>query len=236
MNPSGVSEPGVRAADDACVAVMHKRMSRVRLRMDSGREHLPVQETPGATSGLRRAWSLPAPVFAAAWGFAEATLFFVVPDVLLTAVALRDWRRGLVLAAWATAGAVLGGAALWVWARAQPEVATSVVAAVPAISRGAIDDAAARLAADGLWALFPAAVTGVPYKLFVLAAAQQGTGPWVFLLVSIPARGARFVASVAVAAAIRRSIARRLTDRQADWVLAGFWVVLYCCYWLITPW
>ena len=30
---------------------------------------------------------------AALWGFAEATLFFVIPDVFLSGVAVRDWRN-----------------------------------------------------------------------------------------------------------------------------------------------
>jgi len=44
------------------------------------------------------------------WGFAEATAFFVVPDVWLSAVALRNLPRGLTGAASATAGALVGGA------------------------------------------------------------------------------------------------------------------------------
>ncbi|HKH69104.1 MAG TPA: hypothetical protein VKA75_17210, partial [Reyranella sp.] len=48
------------------------------------------------------------------WGLAEATAFFVVPDVLLTFVAQR---RGLIPALavmlFVVAGAALGGLAMW---------------------------------------------------------------------------------------------------------------------------
>ena len=55
-------------------------------------------------------------LIAGIWGFAEATLFFIVPDVWLTLIAVR---RGLVpaLAAcgWALAGALAGGLAMYAW-------------------------------------------------------------------------------------------------------------------------
>ncbi len=41
---------------------------------------------------------------AAAWGFAEATLFFLAPDVYLTRIALRDWRGALLASLAAAAG------------------------------------------------------------------------------------------------------------------------------------
>jgi membrane protein YqaA with SNARE-associated domain len=48
---------------------------------------------------------------AALWGFAEATLFFIVPDVLLSIIAVRRGRRPAWIAmAWTIAGAIAGGA------------------------------------------------------------------------------------------------------------------------------
>jgi len=41
---------------------------------------------------------------AALWGLAEATLFFIVPDVFLSLVALRDRRAALVACGWAIPG------------------------------------------------------------------------------------------------------------------------------------
>ena len=51
-----------------------------------------------------------------AWGFAEATLFFVVPDVWLTLIAVRrGLRPALVACGWALAGALAGGLAMYAW-------------------------------------------------------------------------------------------------------------------------
>ncbi len=46
------------------------------------------------------------------WGFAEATLFFIVPDVLLTLVALFSFRRSAQLMACILVGAVAGGSVM----------------------------------------------------------------------------------------------------------------------------
>ena len=45
-------------------------------------------------------------IAAALWGVAEATLFFVVPDVLVGWIALRGPRRTLVVWLGATAGGI----------------------------------------------------------------------------------------------------------------------------------
>ena len=46
------------------------------------------------------------------WAAAEASVFFVVPEVFTSAVALKDPRRGLRVCLWATGGALLGR---WPW-------------------------------------------------------------------------------------------------------------------------
>jgi hypothetical protein len=43
------------------------------------------------------------------WGFAEATVFFVVPDVLLTAIPVRDLRAASLACFLALLGALAGG-------------------------------------------------------------------------------------------------------------------------------
>jgi len=53
-----------------------------------------------------RPWSLWAGF---AWGFAEATLFFIVPDLLLTFIALYSFRRSVKVLAFILLGALVGG-------------------------------------------------------------------------------------------------------------------------------
>ena len=54
------------------------------------------------------------------WGLAEATFFFIVPDVFLSLVAiLGGWRTWRHIVA-AIFGALLGGALLFQWAKVNP--------------------------------------------------------------------------------------------------------------------
>ena len=58
-------------------------------------------------------------VIAFIWGFAEATVFFIIPDVWLTAVTLKADRRQTGEAfGWCLAGAILGGILVYGTARA----------------------------------------------------------------------------------------------------------------------
>src|SRR3546814_21158393 len=47
------------------------------------------------------------------WGFAEATVFFVVPDVWISRRALSSWRAALRGSGFALAGALVGGVLLY---------------------------------------------------------------------------------------------------------------------------
>lgn len=175
-------------------------------------------------------------VAAALWGFAEATLFFLVPDLLLTFVALaRGLRRALQACLWAAAGAVLGGAVMYAWAAAEPEAARAGVEALPAISADLVDSVRQDLAQWGLLALILAGVTGVPYKILVIAAPAVGLHWAPFLGASLVARLARFALAVALAGAIDALLARRLARRGRLALLAGFWLVFYGAYFALMP-
>lgn len=170
------------------------------------------------------------------WGLAEASVFFVVPDVLLTATAVAGRHRAALFAClWATGGALLGGAAVYLAAVRDAETVLSVIGSVPAISPAMIEDVRADLAHDGLAALFLGALTGVPYKIFAAQAPAAGIGLGAFLLASLPARLGRFVLTVAIAAMLDRILARRILRRTRLALLAGLWLVLYAFYfWLVT--
>src|SRR5215813_1219045 len=68
------------------------------------------------------------------WGFAEATLFFIVPDVLLSLVSIFSRRQVWRHIAAAIAGAVAGGALMFVWAQTNPDSAIAAVKKVPFVT------------------------------------------------------------------------------------------------------
>lgn len=72
---------------------------------------------------------------AAAWGFAEATLFFIVPDVLLSIIIVRRGRRvAWIATVWAIAGAVVGGALMYCWSAQNASGVIALLDRLPAIS------------------------------------------------------------------------------------------------------
>ena len=176
--------------------------------------------------GLKLVW-----IGAGLWGLLEATVFFIVPDVLLSAVALNRERAAYVKAcAFTLLGALAGGAAMSLWAARAPEDALSLLAALPAIDRAMIEGVAKTLADDGLIGLFAGAVTGVPYKIFAVQAAQLSVPLPLFLLVSVPARLFRWILVYVLVRLVASLLEKRVSCKVLWIIWAAFWVLFYGFY------
>lgn len=175
---------------------------------------------------------LAAPV-AALWGFAEATLFFIVPDVLLTFLAQTSLRRALVASLAAAGGALTGGAALYAFAAADPETARAVLLAVPGISPELVSRVTVLLRGDLFVGLVAGALSGAPYKLFVAEAATMGVSPVTFLIASLPARLLRFALAALASWLIFAKLLGELSLRTRRWLLAGFRLFFYKKYFTV---
>ncbi len=188
-----------------------------------------------------RAWAeTPAAAFVAAgWGMAEGTLFFVVPDVWIGAVALAGWRPGLRAAVSAVGGALVGGAVMHgVGARLEPERSARLLAAVPAVSPAMIEWVEAELREDGPAAMLRGPLRGTPYKIYARSAGVQGMPLPVVLAWSVPARAPRFVLSALAAAAVGRWLLPRLGGR-VGWLVGLYalaWVGFYVRYFRRHGW
>jgi membrane protein YqaA with SNARE-associated domain len=168
------------------------------------------------------------------WGFAEATLFFVIPDVWITRVALRSRRESLVAVAFAIAGAMAGGAIVYLWGARDPAAVRAAFDALPAISPGLIDSIGARWQQLGVWAPLVGAFSGVPYKLYAAQAAGF-VGLPLFVALSVLARGARFVVFALLAHLIARWATPRIGARAVLATWLGLWISGYTLYWLRMP-
>jgi len=172
---------------------------------------------------------------AAFWGFAEATLFFIVPDVLLTGVALEDRGRSLRACAATLAGALVGGSLMYFWGAAETETVLSVLDGIPAISTEMLKTVSTQMQQGGSLALFIGPLTGVPYKVYAAQAADAQVGLAVFLLISIPARFLRFAALCLLANALSRRFLATKTLRQRRWIHLTAWTLIYIVYFLLKP-
>lgn len=170
------------------------------------------------------------------WGLAEATLFFIVPDVGLTYAAVGSVRVALRRMLWATLGALIGAGVMYAWGAAAFDSARDAVALVPAISDRMIETSREQLAADGSVALFAGAFTGVPIKIYAIHAGNLGTPLWFLLPALALARLVRFGAAIVLAWGIRRTLAQKLSDAHARRVLIAFWVLFYAAFFALMPW
>src|SRR5436190_22833846 len=71
---------------------------------------------------------------ALAWGLAEATFFFIVPDVLLTLIACRTIKPALKATVAALIGALAGGTIMYTFGYHKSVGARAFLDQVPAIS------------------------------------------------------------------------------------------------------
>jgi membrane protein YqaA with SNARE-associated domain len=136
--------------------------------------------------------------------FIEASFFPIPPDVLLIALCLSKPQRAFFYAAVCTVGSVAGGLFGWfigraIWASLGvfaecPEYAGGAfffehVPSFDCSTFGKVQD----LYADNAWlALFSAAFTPIPYKIFTIAAGVFQVGLPVLIGASVIGRGARF--------------------------------------------
>ena len=172
---------------------------------------------------------------AALWGFAEATVFFIVPDVLLSRLALRSPKAGFLACLYALAGALVGGAAMWVWGSFDPQTARQLIASLPATDAAMIASVHQQLADDGIAAIIMGPLRGVPYKIYAVEAATLGHGLATFLAVSIPGRLIRFVLVTALAAAVARGLRGRTSPRSLEWLHLASWTTFYAWFFSVMP-
>jgi membrane protein YqaA with SNARE-associated domain len=171
-----------------------------------------------------------------AWGVAEATLFFIVPDVYLGFVALVQWRRSLKAALAAAAGAVLGGTLMYWLAGQNPAGMERMLDAVPLIDAPMIAGVRDSMSAERFLPVFKAPLTGTPYKIYAVQAGALGLPYLTFVAVTALARLERFIPA-ALAFGVVGRILRPLAEKRAWALAAGYallWAGVYVSYALVV--
>jgi membrane protein YqaA with SNARE-associated domain len=168
---------------------------------------------------------------AAAWGVAEASFFFLVPDILLTAALVRrGLRTALLLSVAAAICAALTGIGMYLWGAHDFAAARAAMLQIPAVG----PDLLARVHGefDGAWPLHLAAgaISGVPYKLYAVEAGVRHVPLWLFVPVSFAARLARFVLTVLLTALAQMLLVRLDKPQWAMPAWAVAWTLVYLVY------
>ena len=171
------------------------------------------------------------------WGWAEATCFFLVPDVLLTLLACRNLPAALRAGPTALLGALIGGGMMVALGHRDGESMRAFLATIPGIHPEMIASVRSELGRHGLAAVLLGPLSGTPYKIYAVEWGARGGGLVPFLLISIPARYVRFLLATLVAGGIARVVTRRTgrnTVALALWVV--FWTIFYVAYFARMGW
>jgi len=171
---------------------------------------------------------------AASWGFAEATLFFIVPDVWLSIVGRNSLKKGLIACCYSLFGALLGGIILYWWGAYDFQAANAVIEIIPAINSDMLTRVHSELSFQGPIAVLLGPLSGTPYKTYAIQAANADMNFIVFLLISIPARLIRFTFVAAISYYVSQLISAK-TKLDPIFIILGAWFLFYLFYFTIMP-
>lgn len=162
--------------------------------------------------------------------FAESSFFPIPPDVLQIALSVGRPRRSFYYAAVSAAASVLGGIAGWYigfglwWS-----VSEFFFTYVPGFSHENFDRVRQLYSDNAFWAIFAAAFTPIPYKVFTIGAGVFRVSLQTLIAASVLGRSGRFFL-VATAIFFFGARAKAVIERHFEWmtlllcalIIAGF--------------
>ncbi|QQK80020.1 hypothetical protein HUG20_09050 [Salicibibacter cibi] len=165
------------------------------------------------------------------WGWAEATLFFIVPDVLITYGALSNRIRMVVrLCLWALGGALIGGCLMYITGVWFADHTRQLLVMIPAIDDALIEEVREELQTAGWQAIILGPTQGIPYKIYASYAAEADISLLFFLLISVPARVVRFLLAGLLAWGLSQWLLRPIGLRLKIGIWLLFWLTFYSFY------
>lgn len=158
--------------------------------------------------------------------FAESSFFPIPPDVLLAPMCLGDRRRAWWFAAVTTITSVLGAVAGYlIGAYGWDAMGDAIFKYVPGFTQEKFDHVQHWYDEWGVWVLFAAAFTPIPFKVFTIAGGVFAQALLPFVLASIVGRGARFFLVAGLFWWIGPK-ATPLIDKYFNWVCLAFVALL----------
>lgn len=169
------------------------------------------------------------------WGVAEASLFFVVPDVWTGWIAIVAPRRAVPVLVMTLLGAVLGALLLFLVAPYATDALVAWFGMVPGLLPGDLATAREQLATQGVGAFTASPLGGIPLKLYAFGAGLDAFGA-VPLVVGVVlnrlVRVGGFTLLMGIAGALGRPLVRRRPAVVAAVYVVG-WCVFYGTFWMV---
>jgi membrane protein YqaA with SNARE-associated domain len=164
--------------------------------------------------------------------FTESSFFPIPPDPLLMALCLGNPKKSLRFASLCTAASVMGGLlgyaiGHFLWAT----VDQWFFQYVPGFTEKNFQFVQARYQENAFLAIFAAAFTPIPYKVFTVASGVFETGLGVLVSASVLGRGLRFF-GVALVLRWLGPPAKHFIDRYFNLLTVLFFVLLVLGFWI----
>lgn len=166
------------------------------------------------------------------WGFLEATVFFVVPDVIICVICVAyGWRHGLKAVGLAILGAIIGGVATYFWGTMDIESARAFFDILPAIGTDNMARAKATFESNHIGTdMLVGSLTSVPFKLYAGEAGAANSSLLQFVLLTPLVRLPRF-AFAAILSALAHACAPNFIQAYKVPLMILFWIGFYGLYW-----
>lgn len=171
-------------------------------------------------------------IIASIWGFAEATLFFFVPDIWISILALQSGRQGLIACLYAFVGAVVGGLIMYYLGRADVQSMNKLLNKIPAIRMEDILKVQSDIQKSGATAVLFGPMSGIPYKIYAVNA-HSDMSVTAFALVSIPARLIRFIFIALITTFASERFLATFSPIGKLQIVLIVWVTFYIVYFLL---
>lgn len=158
--------------------------------------------------------------------FAEASFFPIPPDVLLIPMVFALPRRWWVIAGACTIASTLGGVFGWLIGLLGWDLLKDFFFNyVPGFTPELFDLVSEKYKQNALLAVFGAALTPIPYKIFTIAAGVCGVPLFELILGSILGRGGRFFL-VALIILLVGDKAKPFIDKYFNLLVSIFFILL----------
>ena len=166
------------------------------------------------------------------WGFAEGTFFFIVPDLIISFVAIFDIKKSLRHIIAVLIGSLLAGTLMYYSAASNFKEMTSAVLKVPFVTDKMNEQVKKDFEKYGCWALCVGPTSGIPYKLYAINAPKYISFSS-FAIITIPARIERLILTWFMFSVLGIVLNRRRKNKTLTGtiIFAVYWIAVYIIYW-----
>ena len=166
------------------------------------------------------------------WGLLEGLVFFIVPDVFLSFVALFAITGALWGLFWATIGSLVSACIIFVMAPVFGGSYISILHSIPGISTTMISKVEIAMQSGGVMSILAGPLSGIPYKIYTVIAVHEQVPFLQYLFWSIPARLERMLPVTLLALLLGYIFRKSVKKFSSRWILGLLicWILIYINY------